>query len=191
MDQNQQEPPQTAAPERSVCSRRPRNPRNPQTWTPREGEGGFPSEGGFGAGIVRGVIEASLAWVVILRASFVGILVCCARVGMFPVRMEKGSNYSRKSIVTYGSSFRLFPHTRSLPISTAAQARLHLVSNLSGLRPDPHWESSPEGPVGSGAAFPTPATFPTQPHPQGAQDSTANSCSLTQLSHLRIVFSSS
>lgn len=111
MDQNQQEPPQTAAPERSVCSRRPRSPRNPQTWTPREGEGGIPPEGGFWVGIVRGVVEASLAWVVILRGSFVGILVRCARVGMFPVRMGKGSNYSRKSVVTYGSSFHLFPHT--------------------------------------------------------------------------------
>lgn len=41
MDQNQQEPPQTAAPELSVCSRRPRNPRNPQRGTLSEGEGGF------------------------------------------------------------------------------------------------------------------------------------------------------
>lgn len=41
MDQNQQEPPQTAAPESSVCSQWPRNPRNPQMWTQSEGEGGF------------------------------------------------------------------------------------------------------------------------------------------------------
>lgn len=82
------------------------------------------------------------------------------------------------------------PHSRSLPTSAAAQSGLHLVSNLLGLGPDPRWESSPKGPVGSGAAFPTPATFPTQTHPRGAQDSTANSCSLTQLSHLGTVFSS-
>lgn len=75
-----------------------------------EGEAGEnPLEGGFWVGIMRGVIKASLAWVVILRGSFVLTLVCCARVGRFPVRMEKGSNNSRKSIVTYGFSSHLFP----------------------------------------------------------------------------------
>lgn len=57
MDQNQQEPPQTTAPESSVCSQWPRNPRNPQIWTQSEGEGGIPLEGGFCVGIVRGVID--------------------------------------------------------------------------------------------------------------------------------------
>lgn len=83
-----------------------------------------PLEGGFWVGIMRGVIKASLAWVVILRGSFVLTSVCCARVGRFPVRMEKGSNNSRKSIVTYGFSSHLFPpHSKSQPIPTGCTGR--------------------------------------------------------------------
>lgn len=90
-----------------------------------EGEAGEnPLEGGFWVGIMRGVKKASLAWVVILRGSFVLTLVCCARVGRFPVRMEKGSNNSRKSIVTYGFSSHLFPPppVNPSPSPLAAQA---------------------------------------------------------------------
>lgn len=119
-------------------------------------------EGGFWVGFARGVI---------LRGSFVGILERCARLGMFPVRMEEGSNNSRKINCYIQLLLQSVPHRANpCPSPLAAQAGLDLVSSLLGLRSDPHWESSPKGP---GSAFPTPAAFPTHPqlfqptHPQG------------------------